>query len=459
MITLNQYWPLSEEVPIRETVDVLVCGAGPAGFAAAIAAARQGATTTLVERYGFVGGMATAGLVGPFMTSFSLDGERQVIKGIFDELVVRMEAEGGAIHPEKVRAGSPYASFIIFGHDHVGPFEPESFKAVALKMLLEAGVKLHLHSFVVRPMLEGNRVSGVVLADKSGLSAIRSKVTIDCTGDADIAFRANAPCVQGRDDDGLTQPMTLFFRIANVDDAVIQAHVDAHPEQRGLLFNPIIEMARDKREFDIPREKIGMYRTLTPGVWRINTTRLIRVDATRPDHLTQAEIDGRKQVEMLMKFFRNYLPGFSQVTLLDTAVQVGARESRRITGEYTLNLEDLKTGRHFDDVIGLCAYPVDIHNPAGVGGGSRKDIPTANVYEMPYRILLPKDVDGLLVAGRCVSATHEALGAIRVMPPCFATGQAAGTAAALACRAGTEPRNVPVPLLQINLLKQDVILA
>lgn len=445
-------------VPIVEVSDVLVCGAGPAGIAAAIASSRTGARTVLLERFGYVGGSATAGLVGPFMTSFSLDGETQIIKGIFDELVTRMEAVGGAVHPAKVRKGSPYAGYYIAGHDHVTPFDPEIFKYVAMEMLEESGVITYLHTFVLDTVVQSGRVEGVVTASKSGLQAFHSKITIDCTADADIAAKSGAVIRQGRDADGLTQPMTLFFRVGKVDDEKIDQYVREHPEERGMLYSSIIEKALEAGNWLIPRNKIGMYLTTQPGVWRINTTRLLKYDGTSNQDLSRAEVEGRKQMMALMKFFHENLPGFEQAVLVDSGAVIGIRESRRIVGEYVLELDDLIEGKHFDDVIALCSYPVDIHSPTGSDGGMRHDIKTANIYELPYRILVPQGVDGLLVAGRCVSATHEALGAIRVMPPVFAMGQAAGTAAAFCAGSSLEPRAVNVAKLQNELLRQNVVL-
>lgn len=444
--------------PVIEVSEVLVCGAGPAGIAAAIASSRTGAKTVLLERYGYVGGSATAGLVGPFMTSFSLDGETQIIKGIFDELVTRMEALGGAIHPSKVRAGSPYAGYYIAGHDHVTPFDPEIFKHVAMEMLEEAGVITYLHTFVVDSLVQNGRIDGVVAVSKAGLQAFRGKITVDCTADADIAAKSGGQIRQGRDVDGLTQPMTLFFRVGNVDDNIVDQYVREHPEERGMLYSSIIQKAQAKGQWTVPRDKVGMYLTTQPGVWRINTTRLLKYDGINNKDLSRAEAEGRKQMMGLIRFFRENLPGFEQARIIDSGAVTGIRESRRIVGEYVLELDDLIQGKHFDDVVALCSYPVDIHSPTGSDGGMRHDIKTANVYELPYRILVPKGIDGLLVAGRCVSATHEALGAIRVMPPVFAMGQAAGTAAALCAASNHEPRRIGVAKLQNALLHQNVVL-
>jgi hypothetical protein len=441
-----------------QEVDVLVVGGGPAGIAAAVAAARAGAVTAIVERYGFFGGNATAGLVGPFMTSYSDDGKTQLVKGVFNELVLRMEKVGGALHPEHVRAGSAYAGFFIKGHDHVTPFEPEAVKLIAAEMLEEAGVQMFLHSFVMDALVEDGKVTGIVLVNKSGVQAIRAKVTVDCSADGDVAYRAGCEMAVGRETDGLTQPMTMFFRVAGVDDAEIQRYVDEHPEEQHLLFHSLIEEKRKTGEWRVPKNHLGIYRTLQPGVYRVNTSRVQGLDGTNVRDLTRAEIEGRRQAFELLDFFRKYIPGFKHATLIDTAVQIGVRETRRIVGEYVLTADDLTSGRAFDDVIALYGYPIDIHSPDRVTTEFDNTYHTANIYQLPYRILVPRAMDGLLVAGRCVSATHEALGAIRVMPCAFALGQAAGAAAALASAEGIEPRRVDPGKLQQLLREQDVVL-
>ena len=447
----------TREIPLSEQEDVLVAGGGPAGIAAAVAAARLGARTRLVDQHGFLGGNLTAGLVGPCMTSFSLDGKEQLIRGVFDEFVRRMAETGEALHPSQTHAGDEYSGFIEYGHDKVTPFEPEAAKTVALAMCAEAGVELSLHSFVTDTLVEDGQVSGIVVATKSGLRGLRAKVTVDCTGDGDVAARAGAAVEFGRATDGLVQPMTLFFRVQGIDDEAVRTYVRDHPEDV-RPFAGIVARAREAGRFPSPRRGVGLYRTLRPGVWRINTTRILGRDGTDVEDLTAAEVEGRAQVTALMEFFRTDVPGFADASLLDTAATIGVRETRRIAGDYELTIDDLRTGRHFDDVIALCAYPVDIHDPTGSGGGVAPEYGTANAYEIPYRSLLPRGLDGVLVAGRCVSASHEALGAIRVMPPAFAMGEAAGTAAALAATSGRSPREVPVPQLQDQLLAQGAYL-
>jgi hypothetical protein len=409
--------------------------------------------------------MGTVGLVGSFMTSFSADGKRQVIAGVFDEVVRRMVAVGGAIHPSEVPPGSSHSGYIVRYHNNVTPFDPEALKLVAADLVAEAGVELLLHTFVFDVLLtdgsggpSGPAIAGVFAANKTGLQCLRARAIVDCTGDADVAALAGAPTEKGRPGDGKAQPMTMFFRVAGVDSAEVRRYVEAHPEET-KPFEGIVARARAAGEWpDVPRERVGIYESSTPGEWRVNTSRLLDLDGTKAEDLTRGEVEGRRQAHTLMAFFRKRVPGFANARLLDTAGQVGVRESRRIVGEYVLTVDDICEGRSFPDAIALCSYGVDVHNPEGPGQAVRRDFETANVYEIPYRCLVPQGVEGLLAAGRCISATHEANGAIRVMPPCFATGQAAGTAAALAVKAGTPPRQVSTAQLRHALIGAGQVL-
>ena len=447
-------------VPVVRECEVLVIGGGPAGIGAAIGAAKTGAKTLLVERYGFLGGNATASLVGPFMTSFSANGKVQIVRGVFEELVRRMERISGAIHPSQVPAGVAKSAYMLHGHTGVTPFDPEAMKLVSAELCLEYGVELLLHTVFIDPIVAEKRLRGVIVHNKGGLQAIRAQVTVDCSADADVAARAGVPFRQGRDADGLTQPMTMFFRVGNVDRAAVDAYFREHPEEseQRMAFSSCIKRAQAAGDYTIPRERLSLYESPQEGVWRVNVSRILGVDGTKPEDLTRAEIEGRRQVMEILRFLRKYVPGFQHCVLIDTAAQVGVRETRRIVGEYTLTLEDLISGRDFPDTIACASYPVDIHDPKGPGGGVSNRGETANVYQIPYRCLVPVKVEQLLVAGRCVSATHEALGAIRVMPPAFAMGQAAGTAAALAVKEGVVPRRVPVPWLQETLVAHGAYL-
>jgi hypothetical protein len=446
--------PYTRAVPVVRDTEVIVVGGGPAGIAAAIASARNGARTVLVEQYGFLGGMATAGLVGPFMTSYGIDGQEPIIEGIFRELVDRMLALGAAIDPARVKGFSAYGGYHPYGHEHVTPFDPEALKYVAQEMALQAGVELKLHRFFLDSLVEDVRITGIIVASKSGMEALRGGIVIDTTGDGDVAARAGAPYEKGRAEDGLLQPVSLFFRVGNVDDGAVQAYMDEHPDD--VSFRNIVREAKEKGEFSHAKDWFTMFLLPRPGEWWANVSRVHHVDATDADQLAQAEIEGHRQVMYLVDFMRKRLPGFENCTLLDTGTQIGVRETRRIMGEYVLTAEDVFGARRFEDAIARVSFPIDIHDPKG-GGGFFEGPRDGPYYTVPYRCLVPLQIDNLLVAGRCISATHEAHGSLRVMPPCFATGQAAGTAAALALETDTTPRKVDTVLLRESLTQQGAL--
>lgn len=446
------------DIDVAEATDVLVVGGGPAGLAAAVSAARTGASVRVIDRFGVVGGNLTAGLVGPCMTSFSLDGQTQLVRGVFDEFVRRMEKQGGAVHPSRIKAGTQYSGFIKYGHDAVTPFEAETAKRVAQEMLLEEGVDLLLHTWAVDAVVEDETVRGIVIVNKSGMSYLPASVVIDATGDGDVAAFSGAHFAKGRESDGLMQPMTLFFRIGNVDDEAVEEYKRQYPDEL-FPFQHLVEEAQASGRYDLPRRGVQLFKTMEPGVWRINTTRVNGVDGTNAEDLTKAEIASRRQVDILMDFFHCELPGLEHCKLIDTASTVGVRESRRVVGEYVLTLDDLVNGVHFDDTVAVAGYPVDIHSPSGNAGPFDDEIPrTANEYEIPFRSLVPESVNGLLVTGRCVSATHEALAAVRVMPPSFAMGEAAGIAAAWGAAQGALVRETDPARLRSELTQRGAYL-
>jgi hypothetical protein len=459
-MTERKLMRLTWDVPVDEQADVLVVGGGSAGIAAATAAARNGARTVLVEKYGFLGGTSTAGLVGPFMTSYSADGREPVVGGIFQEVVDRMAATGGAIDPGKTEAGEKWAAYIKLGHAHVTPVHPEALKVAAMETVVEAGARLMLHtSFVDVIHADGaDRLDGIVVLTKAGLRALPATIVVDCSADADVALRAGVPTRSGRESDGKMMPATMFFRIGGVDDDAVEAfaheHERLHPGER--LYECIVQEARARNQFPVPREYLNIYREPEPGVWRANITRLHDIDGTDPEHLTRAEIEGRRQVMKVFAFMRERCPGLEQARLLEVAAQIGIRETRRIEGLYTLTGEDVLQGVRFDDAIARCAYPIDIHDPTGTRG-KLIGLEAAGYYEIPYRCLVPVRVDNLLVAGRCLSATHEAAASARVIPPVYAMGQAAGTAAALCARERQRPRDLDGRRLRETLRTQGAL--
>ena len=441
--------------------DVLVVGGGNAGCAAAIAAARHGASTMLVERYGFLGGTATAAMVGPWMTFHS--GQQRIVGGIAQEIVERLVRMGGS--PGHVHDSSDYVPTIT-------PFDPEIHKALLFEMMQEAGVNLLLHAYFLRTLMDGGSVAGAIFATVAGERAYRARTTIDATADAYVAASAGVETQKG-DARGRVQPATLIFRLSHVDLNKTAAYVRMHPEQMRTSLKThertapaltavagLYELWQDaqaKGDVTIPREVVSFFITPYPDEVTVNMTRVVDIDPLDPDDLTRAEVDARGQAMQLLQFFRSRVPGFENARIAATATQIGIRESRRIVGEYTLTRDDVLSAKQFDDAVARSAYPIDIHNPSGTGTQTQRLRPGES-YEIPYRCLVPAQVDRLLVAGRCISTTHEALASTRLTPTVMTLGQAAGTAAALAGQEHVNVRNVDVAKLRSTLKSDGVIL-
>ena len=447
------------------STDVLVVGGGPAGVCAAIAAARCGADTLIIEQGNCLGGMATRGLVAPFMTCYDTTGEIMVIRGLFAEIVDRMVALGGAIHPSQVRAGTPFSAWITKGHDHLTPFDAETMKFVLDQMCAEAGVKLLFHSTLVEPLIKKNRISGVRVLGREGIGRIGAKVVIDATGDGDVAAKAGAPCTFGNPELGKVQPSTLFFHINNVDSPKLIKDVEAHLHEfrkvNGVSYRALhwrVEEAEAAGEWDIARKSVNIYRGVREDEWAVNCTRIANVDATSTESLTAAEIEGRRQVQEMMNFFHKYVPGCENATIKSSASTLGIRESRHVLGEYLLTADDLLQGVVPEDSILVASNSVDVHGRNGANTTEYKTIENGRWYGLPLRSLIPQNIDGLIVAGRAISATSDAAGAVRVMPPCMAMGHAAGITAALAASGNAAPRSIDAADVRSILLEQGAFL-
>lgn len=425
----------------RHAFDVLVVGGGPGGVGSAVAAARNGARTLLVDAYGCLGGALTVMGTHPMMTFHNKAG-RQLVGGLAQELVdllVRRGASPGHI-PDAITYNST-----------VTPFCVESLKAILDEWVAEAGVSVLFHTALVNVRMDGRRVAEAVLANRGGLSRVSARVFIDATGDADLAARAGVPCVLGRGD-GTIQPVTMNFLLAHVDMARVRAYAHAHPEdfwfkagpEAGLAaldrapcvslggFRKAWTEARARGEVDVPRGDVLFFETATPGVVAVNSTRIQGLDPTDPWDLSRAEALGRQQVRQVFEFLRRHAPGFENAALVATPAQVGVREGRHPEGRYRLEAEDLVNATRFPDPILMAGYPIDIHATKPGAGDCTVHLPNDAAYQIPLRSLLPVGVDNLVLAGRAISATHEAAAAIRVTPLAMGIGQAAGTLAALA---------------------------
>jgi len=434
-------------VPVAADADVLVVGGGTAGVVAALAAARNGAKTMLIENLGFLGGSQSAALVTPIM-DFHCDG-KPLIAGIHLEMIDRINALGeneGVWH------------------------NPEALKRVYEDMCAEASVELRYYTQAVDVMMSGKSIAGVLAASKAGLEGFLARQVIDCTGDADVAVAAGVPFQKGRESDGMNQPASLRFIAGGVDAERLAsflrgrghpvpdlAHIEVGYAKGGAQnLGELWEAGAARGE--IPAGEEGVYIQFftlpgCPGLVAFNCPRVCRVDGTDSASLTWAAIEGRKRIERLLGFCQRNLPGFEKAFVALSAPMVGIRESRRIEGEYTLTVHDFMAAAKFPDAVAKSRYPVDIHNPDREGV-TVVTLPPGDYHDIPYRCLVPKDVNDLLVAGRCVSATFEAQAAIRVQANCRALGEAAGTAAAMCVAEGVTPRRLNRPRLIERLRAQ-----
>jgi hypothetical protein len=458
------------EMNVHSQSDVVVAGGGPSGLVAAIAAARAGAQTTLVEQYGFLGGMATAASVGPF-SPFHYD-DQQITMGIPQELVERLMAAGGSTGHLKCVPEYGSGSYMAY-------FDREVYKQVAFDMVQEAGVKLLLHSFIGGAVVDGNRVTGIRVANKSGFQQVLGKVVVDATGDGDVAARAGDEFKWGRESDNLGQPMTMFFEMGNVDVARIHAYIEANPDDfewtstlhsRTPLpaelnqhyfvaqgYKKFVQQAKAAGDLYLGRDTVLLQSTMREGTIVFNSTRIGKLRGTDIDDFTKAEIEGRKQAMSLAAFMKKYVPGFEHAYVSSTGTQIGVRESRHIVGAYILTQDDVVEGRRFDDVVARGFFPVDIHDPTGSRGyqsGGSTWIKPKGPYDIPLRCLLPKTLDGVVMTGRNISAAHEAHGSLRVQGTAFAIGHASRVVAAVAALDGVQPRGVDVRKVQRTLIAQ-----
>lgn len=410
-------------VATAHEAEVIVIGGGPAGVCAAVAAAEEGADTLLVERYGFLGGMATAGLVNPFMSYWA--GKEQVNAGAFQRMIDWFEKLGGWSHIPHSKTA----------------FDPEVAKLALDLMVQEAGVRVLLHSFLLDGERDGAALTRAVAAGKSGLQGLKAQVFVDASGDADLAARAGAQFELGRPEDGFCQPMTMNFRMAGVDEARM-------PDRAGIT--ELYLAAKERGDIVNPRENCLWFFTTRPGEIHFNTTRVVKLDATKTEDLTTAELDARRQVREMVRFLTTEVPGFESAYLSAVPTQIGIRESRRVVGDYVLTVDDVLTARKFEDGIARGSYPVDIHNPAGTGT-IMQSLPPGEAYDIPYRCLCPVGFDNLLIAGRPISSDHAAHSSHRVMPIAACNGEAAGVAAAQCVRGKHDIRGVDVQALRARL--------
>jgi hypothetical protein len=410
---------------------------------AAIAAARAGARTLLVERSGFLGGQSVSALVTPWMAFHSA--RRQVVAGLAQELVDRLGALGGC--PGHLPDPLGVAASLT-------PFDTELTKLVLLRMCKEAGVELLLYSVAFGAKRRGDRLEHVRVAHKGGEEKLTARVFVDATGDADLAWHAGFAVRSGREADGLHQPLTAIFKVGGVDLDALERHMLAHPAQfvlaAGARHSPMpvigvsgffdeVRQAREAGTFPINRDRLLLFGLPRRGEVAVNTTRLQQVSPTDPRELSAAEVVAAEQILAVHRLLLERIPGFASSYILQTPVQLGVRESRRIEGLAVLDGDDVRHSRDFPDSVARGAFPIDIHSP----DGASVDCPSSPAqpdYGIPLGCLISREASNLLSAGRSLSSTFEAQAAARITPTAMATGQAAGIAAALASRSGEDAR-------------------
>jgi hypothetical protein len=446
-------------IPVDDGYDVLVAGGGTAGFVAAVAAARAGAKVLLLERTGFLGGNIASQLLEHSAGWFDAGGAR-IVGGLPEEFVRILVASGAS--PGHVRDDTGYTRFRV-------PVNHEEFKSAATKWVADAGVDFLLNTVVCAALTRAGRVEGVVVENKSGRKAYCAKVVVDCTGDADVA--ALAGCAMLSTAGQQTQAVSLLYKIGGIDFGRLLGHVEANPGNfkmgvrvDQLRAEPFVNLwgfgAELGRAFadgvlSFERNELHFAGTVPTREAAVNLTRFA-ADATKTEELANAETHLRRQVIEGLAFFRRYVPGCENAFLSATASNIGVRETRRIDGLYELTDLDVRSGSVFEDAIALGGFPIDSHDARGPSMDGTEHVRRA--YGIPYRALLPKNVDGLIVAGRCISASRRALASARITGTCMAMGHAAGTAAALSALSNVTPRDLDPGRLRRALLDQGAIL-
>jgi glycine/D-amino acid oxidase-like deaminating enzyme len=447
----------AKELPVWEPYDLVVCGGGPSGVPAALAARRAGLRVLLVEAQGQLGGVTTSAGVSHLLGGRTPDNRHQLVGGIFQEITEELVRRGGAIDPRTIDWSGKYQP-----HGwHKGalgagvPVDPYLYAALLDEKLLEAGVEVLFFTQFVDAVVADSRVTHVVLFNKSGLFTVPATAVVDATGDADVAARAGCEVTKGREDDGLMTPATLIFHVDHVDQDALAAAIDATDSPR---FRELIQELRDRGEWPFPYEIFISVQLTHKGTLMINTTRITDVDGTDGRSISRGLMQGRREVHRLLALLRRYFPGFQDAQLKLVAPVLGIRETRRIVGDFVLRVQDLMEGADFPDTIGYSGYGWDLPDPKRPSYQPMQEVRRKRSdTPIPYRVMVPRPVLNVICPGRAISVEREVLGPLREQAPCYAMGHAAGLAAALAVREGLAFRDVDPAALREALLADGAI--
>ena len=420
-----------------EETDIVVIGSGSSGILASVAAARSGNKVTIVEKYGFLGGIST-GVIDTMNGFYTIEEKpRKIVSGITDEILYRLRKEDSLLE-----------RYNTFGTGVVITYNQDILKCVYDDMAVESNVDIRMHTTFMDVVMEGEHIKGVIVLGREGLVQINAKIFVDASGDADVAFKAGAP-FEKAGEIAPAQTLTTTFKVGGVDYDKALANPHSH-------LSNLMKEANRSGKYNLPREEGSIHITPMEGVMLAIMTKMEGFDPCDSYSLTKAEIEGRKQVREYVRFLVDNVEGYEKAQLIGVSNQVGVRESRRIIGEYLLEKEDVISGKTFEDAIGLCGTPIEDHR--GGKDTAWQFIPGGKTYQIPYRSLLPKQVSNLIVSGRCFSATHDAHASCRSLGQTYLMGQAAGVAAAQSLDEGVVPKDISISKLQKELIKLGSVL-
>lgn len=452
-----------KDIPAYESYDVIICGGGPSGCAAALSASREGLKVLLVENTGQLGGMAVTGHVSHWLGGRTQEGE-WVVGGLFRTIAEEAAARGYAVIPflDPEKKYHPYGWYNWFIHGI--PLDPFSIDLYLDEKMGQAGVDVLLHTRFVDTVIQDYCITHVVLHNNSGLFTVPVQAVIDATGNAEVAYYSGCQTVKGRKEDGLMAPASLIFHVYNVDTEELTAAIE---QNRDPKFRDLIRRLREKGLWSYPYDLFICTQLPEKNEFYINTCRLVGIDGTDGKSLSEGMKRGRKETHELMRIFREYFPGFKNAKIKSVASQLGVRETRRIVGDYILTVEDLRKDKTFDDCIGFSMYGWDLPDPNKPSiqpfaedekSGFKARIQKGLTTPLPYRIMIPKPIKNLICPGRAVSVEGQVLGPVRVMAPCMAMGEAAGMAAAEVIFRTVSFSEIDIPYLRKKLQKVGAIL-